>query len=232
MISAPFVPIFAPEVLAMPIAECGERLADARNLEGIVLSDRYAEDWSSFFVVRLGVFERLRAVQRQLPQNVHLMFAEALRPLAVQRALQEKVKHQIALAHPEWSPAQVDAETALYVAPPDAAPPHSTGGAVDVTLADADGNELSMGSALNSIGPASHAAFQPLNITERNNRALLRRLMSSAGFVNYDGEWWHWSYGDRYWALRTEQPASIYGAVESNPLLLTQLNAMRARPNA
>ena len=24
--------------------------------------------------------------------------------------------------------------------------------------------------------------------------------MTSAGFVNFPAEWWHWSYGDREWA--------------------------------
>jgi hypothetical protein len=33
------------------------------------------------------------------------------------------------------------------------------------------------------------------------------------GFVNYPTEWWHWSYGDRYWALATGAPAACYGPV-------------------
>jgi len=27
------------------------------------------------------------------------------------------------------------------------------------------------------------------------------------------GEWWHWSYGDRYWALMTGATAAVYGPV-------------------
>ena len=37
----------------------------------------------------------------------------------------------------------------------------------------------------------------------RKNRRLLYHVMSAAGFVNYDGEWWHYSYGDRQWARQT-----------------------------
>ncbi len=33
------------------------------------------------------------------------------------------------------------------------------------------------------------------------------------GLVNYPTEWWHWSYGDRYWALVTGAPHAPYGPV-------------------
>jgi zinc D-Ala-D-Ala dipeptidase len=36
--------------------------------------------------------------------------------------------------------------------------------------------------------------------------------MESTGFVNYPHEWWHFSYGDRYWAYAKDEPAAIYGA--------------------
>ena len=34
------------------------------------------------------------------------------------------------------------------------------------------------------------------------------------GTMNYPTEWWHWSYGDRYWALLTGAPAALYGPVD------------------
>ena len=36
--------------------------------------------------------------------------------------------------------------------------------------------------------------------------------MESTGFVNYPYEWWHFGYGDRYWAYAEDEPAAIYGA--------------------
>lgn len=42
---------------------------------------------------------------------------------------------------------------------------------------------------------------------------LLARVLRGAGLVNYPTEWWHWSYGDRYWALMTGAPAAVYGPV-------------------
>ena len=29
--------------------------------------------------------------------------------------------------------------------------------------------------------------------------------------MNYPTEWWHWSFGDRYWALVTDSPTALYG---------------------
>ena len=49
----------------------------------------------------------------------------------------------------------------------------------------------------------------------RRNRELLRRALSGAGLTNYPGEWWHWSYGEPGWAVRTGQPHALYGAVEA-----------------
>ncbi len=40
----------------------------------------------------------------------------------------------------------------------------------------------------------------------RANRQLLGTVLTAAGLVNYPTEWWHWSFGDRYWALLTESP--------------------------
>jgi len=38
--------------------------------------------------------------------------------------------------------------------------------------------------------------------------------MEAAGFVNYPTEWWHWSFGDRYWAFCAGEHEAIYGACE------------------
>jgi zinc D-Ala-D-Ala dipeptidase len=35
--------------------------------------------------------------------------------------------------------------------------------------------------------------------------------MDAGGFINYPQEWWHWSYGDRYWAFQTSAEATLYG---------------------
>ena len=46
----------------------------------------------------------------------------------------------------------------------------------------------------------------------KQNRRVRLTAVQSAGFVNYPHEWWHFSYGDRYWAYAKDEPAAIYGA--------------------
>jgi D-alanyl-D-alanine dipeptidase len=36
--------------------------------------------------------------------------------------------------------------------------------------------------------------------------------MRATGFVNYPTEWWHWSYGDRYWAYALGKRIAFFGA--------------------
>jgi D-alanyl-D-alanine dipeptidase len=40
---------------------------------------------------------------------------------------------------------------------------------------------------------------------------VLGAALTAAGLVNYPTEWWHWSFGDRYWALATGAGAALYG---------------------
>jgi hypothetical protein len=59
------------------------------------------------------------------------------------------------------------------------------------------------------------------NISElaKMHRRVLSVAMTGAGFVNYPTEWWHWSYGDKYWALLRGESAAIYGSIELEPNL-------------
>ncbi|NEE30508.1 M15 family metallopeptidase, partial [Streptomyces sp. SID7982] len=45
----------------------------------------------------------------------------------------------------------------------------------------------------------------------REYRAVLGAALTAAGLVNYPTEWWHWSYGDRYWAWSTGASSACYG---------------------
>ncbi|WP_406807061.1 hypothetical protein [Burkholderia semiarida] len=42
--------------------------------------------------------------------------------------------------------------------------------------------------------------------------------MTDAGFTNYPSEWWHWSVGDRYWAVIQNESHAIYGPVDESML--------------
>ncbi|GAA2461436.1 hypothetical protein GCM10010433_74610 [Streptomyces pulveraceus] len=111
-----------------------------------------------------------------------------------------------------------------YVSPPDIAP-HNAGAAVDLTLADAAGHELDLGTRMNADPEESEGACytRAAHISEeaRANRRRLGTALTAVGLVNYPTEWWHWSFGDRYWALVTGEAAALYGPKETGPVQLT-----------
>ena len=47
----------------------------------------------------------------------------------------------------------------------------------------------------------------------QNNRKLLLTILEQQGFINYPNEWWHFSYGDRYWAYYQSDKQAIYGSI-------------------
>ena len=70
---------------------------------------------------------------------------------------------------------------------------HNLGLAIDLTLVDArTGIPLDMGTPFDTFSSAAHTANAADGTLERRLR--LKRLMESEGFVNYDQEWWHYSY--------------------------------------
>jgi zinc D-Ala-D-Ala dipeptidase len=100
------------------------------------------------------------------------------------------------------------------VSPPELAP-HSAGAAVDLTLCTDDGRELDLGTRVNATPEESEGLCYTdppgLDGRARHSRGVLAAALHSVGFVNYPTEWWHWSYGDRYWAIKTTAAAAIYG---------------------
>lgn len=215
---SPLTLISDPRVLAIRIAESGEALTDARTLQGIRVDNRKRDAAELWAKIRVGIGGRLATAQDSLPDGVRLLFIEGLRPVATQRRYFTAYVRRLAGENPTWSAERVYDEAVKYVAPPDAVPPHSTGGAVDVTLVTAGGDELDLGTPVNaSPAESAGACFTDaaaIPAAARANRQLLCNAMQQAGFVNYGTEWWHWSYGDRYWAFVTGAAAACYGTAQ------------------
>lgn len=69
---------------------------------------------------------------------------------------------------------------------------HSRGSAVDLTLFDTrTGTDLDMGGFFDFFGPRSRFDFEGLTPAQRENRALLRDIMTKSGFMPLEAEWWH-----------------------------------------
>jgi D-alanyl-D-alanine dipeptidase len=54
-------------------------------------------------------------------------------------------------------------------------------------------NSVDMGTGFDCFDSLAHTLDPRITGAARNNRALLKDLMASAGFVNYPNEWWHYS---------------------------------------
>jgi len=203
-----------PKIAAIPVRDCGERLVDLRRDEPFPIDARRRDGSGAYAHLREGVLARLERAAGLLPDGLRILYVEGYRPPALQRAYFEEYENELRAAHPDWSAQRLRAAASRYVSPPEIAP-HSAGAAVDLTLIDGDGHELDMGTRVNADPEESDGACYTdadnIGDEARANRRLLATALTGAGLVNYPTEWWHWSYGDRYWALAAGAPYAIYG---------------------
>ena len=86
---------------------------------------------------------------------------------------------------------------------------HNYGLAVDITLCDAKGDSLPMGTKIDHLGTAAHIDNEAQLVTKgiisrkaQQNRQLLRQVMRYAGFKPLRTEWWHFNFKSRAEAKR------------------------------
>ncbi len=167
-------------------------------------------------------------LQELLP-GAKLKIWDAWRPFALQQELYYAYRGDILRQfHMENQPfAAQEAIVRKYVSLPDEnrvlPPVHTTGGAVDVTITEADGTDLPMGCAFDAFADETETAYfermpQELSAEDikrwkriRDHRRILYAAMTRAGFVNLPSEWWHFDYGDRFWAWAKQKPALYRG---------------------
>ncbi|MEU8184749.1 M15 family metallopeptidase [Micromonospora sp. NPDC049044] len=206
-----------PRVAAVPSADDGDPLLDLRKLPELRLDGRAADPAGAYARLRAAVVDRLLAAQRALPAGMRLLVVEGYRPYQAQLAIFTGYRDELRRRHPDWSPQRLHRETTKFVSPVEVAP-HTTGGAVDLTLCTDDGVELDLGTAIDATpedsDDACFTAAPTISATARRHRQILVDALGGAGMVNYPTEWWHWSYGDRYWALITGAPRTRYGPVD------------------
>ncbi len=169
-------------------------------------------------LVREEVYERLIRAAKALPGGMRLKFLDAWRPFALQKELYETYSAQIIrdFGLEDCSEEERCAVIRKFVSDPvpdrDVPPVHTTGGAVDVTIIGEDGEELDMGTGFDAFTEKTWTAyFEALPEIIRENRRLLYQVMTGAGFTNLPSEWWHFDYGDRFWAYYEKKPAIYRG---------------------
>ena len=89
-------------------------------------------------------------------------------------------------------------ERTQFVADPEKGSIHNYGAAVDLTLSLENGLELDMGTNYDHFGELAFPALEDsllalgkLTGKQIENRRILRKVMTKAGFSTIDSEWWH-----------------------------------------
>ncbi len=184
-------------------------------------------------LVRKKVAEMLQEINRSLNYlGLELYVFDGWRPQRVQRYFSRKwFPDFLKKKHPDKDEKWIADEVEKYWAPGAASlkellekiPPHSTGGATDLTLRHVEsGFLLEMGSLFDDVTSVSNLDYFEKKISTDyqpgfsenealKNRRYLYHLMTSYGFSFNPTEWWHFSYGDEMWAVFLEKPSAFYG---------------------
>jgi zinc D-Ala-D-Ala dipeptidase len=191
--SSSALPVNTAETEVAPNSAADTLLADVRSLDSTIVVDlRYATP-NNFTGAPLPGYEANRAflrreavpalarVQSDLQASgLGLKIFDAYRPV------------RATLAMVDWT-ARVnrpDLLTQGYIA---SRSRHNLGLAVDLTLIDlATRRELEMGTPFDTFSPAAHTANAAGLAAV--NRQRLKTAMEREGFVNYDQEWWHYTF--------------------------------------
>ena len=170
-------------------------------------------------LLRKEAADMLETAKTLLPEGCRFVIWDAWRPVALQQELytyyRDVIIEEFHLA--EKSPAEQAEFISQFVADPVAdrtyPPAHTTGGAIDLTIAGPDGL-LAMGTEFDAFTDRTETTWFEQNDadeTVRDNRRLLYHIMTEAGFTNLASEWWHYETGDRNWSKVTGRPACYAG---------------------
>lgn len=208
----------------IPITECGENLCAIPAADFILTSPHpylalgAPQEGDTPWLLRSGILTALQTAKTALEQRhpaYKFRIFDSYRPNSVQNFMVAREFSLVSggrtvndVPEPECS-ALWELVYRLWAAPsldPATPPPHSTGAALDLTIATADGQDIEMGSPIDENSDRSNPDyFITSNPTAHANRQLLLEVMHSGGFVRHATEWWHFSLGDQMWAWEQRQ---------------------------
>jgi len=206
------------EINKIKIIDNGDPMVELNSYcPEIIIAKNWRTEEKQVLYARRHVAEMLKKASRSLPKGYKLTVFSAFRSLEDQIEIYGRVYRRFKRRHKGAPTSVLRRLTNRFVHPPDIKTPpgHSTGGCIDLTLVGPDGKELSMTKPYKWRTPRSRGVSatyaEGLHEEARRNRKILIDAMTKAGFTNYAGEWWHWSYGDSCWAWRIGRKTAIYG---------------------
>ncbi len=174
----------------------GTDYVDVSEYSGVASEIRYATsnnfvgenlygDFNKPYLHQIAA-EKLKVASANLQKSKpgwKLLIFDALRPRSIQKKLWDHVK---------------GTNKSPYVANPDKGSVHNYGFAVDLSLQDENGKEIDMGTAFDSFEALAQPKLEDQFLKEGKlkpeqieNRKILRKAMTDAGFIQLPIEWWH-----------------------------------------
>lgn len=203
------------QLMTVEVQECGEPLVTLNRTRNFYLPQRsdMIEMFGEVLVVRESVRQKLEnadAFIRSRRPEVTLLVTYGYRTLEIQ-TLSFLAQLQKTTTKFYKDPYELYENVHRLIAVPTVAG-HPTGGAVDVLIVNRQtGLPLNFGPEIYDFTTKDIYALSPyIGQEAQKNRKLLRDAMMTQGFAPYDGEWWHFSYGDKEWAFYYKQPHAIY----------------------
>lgn len=181
-------------------------------------------------LVRESVSDMLISALEYLPENWRFIVYDGYRPYEVQLSLYNNHFNILKNKHKELPEHEIKSMTEIYVSYPSTKyscpSPHLTGGSVDLSIIDESNNTVSMGSDFDQFSGRSCTNFFEKKLLKDGdlseaeyvflyNRRILFHALTSVGFSNYSEEWWHFDYGNQFWAV-VEKKTAIYNLYEYN----------------
>lgn len=127
--------------------------------------------------LRYGTVKKLMAVSKDLAEmGLFLKIWDGFRPVSAQFKLWQVCPDPTYVANPNVGFSS-----------------HSRGNTVDLTIVDANGNELEMPTGFDDFSAKADRDYADCTETAAANAQILQLLMEKHGFTSYFGEWWHYS---------------------------------------
>lgn len=182
------------------------------------ISDNNNEIRNLFFYGRKEIAEKLDEISKELlniNKDASLVVSNVYRHPKIQEENFKKVFNDIKAKFPLLSQDEQIEKTHLMIAYPKVAG-HPTGGAIDLTIKIGD-TLLDMGCEIGDFDKEEYLPVKNSYITKEQfeNRLMLRKLMICHEFAPFNGEWWHFSFGDREWAKIYNKEYAIYDVVNN-----------------
>jgi zinc D-Ala-D-Ala dipeptidase len=168
----------------------------------------YTGEW---VFVRRAVLQKLKRASKLLAaqdDSMRLEIVYGYRALEIQKRLFDRYRNEL---ESQYSGEELLAATHRLVAIPEVAG-HPAGAAVDIQIIR-NGNPLDFGTKIHEFAPDTFTFSPFIEKKAWSNRQLLRHVMIQSGFAPFDGEWWHFSYGDKEWAKYYGRQSAIYNQI-------------------